>query len=99
MPKATAPIGPPAQRPETDNTKVHARTKQVSLPGRTHRAKAERILQDKAKWREFVDDLPFGPAAEPKEVANVVTFMASDRASYVSGAIVTIDGGFSARPR
>jgi NAD(P)-dependent dehydrogenase (short-subunit alcohol dehydrogenase family) len=62
-------------------------------------AKAERTLQDKAKWREFVDDLPFGLAAEPKEVANVVTFMASDRASYVSGAIVTIDGGFSARPR
>ena len=62
-------------------------------------AKAERTLQDKTKWREFVADLPFDRAADPEEVANEVTFMASDPASYVSDAIVTIDGGFSARPR
>jgi NAD(P)-dependent dehydrogenase (short-subunit alcohol dehydrogenase family) len=36
--------------------------------------------------------LPLGRMAEPQEVADVVTFLASPRASYVSGAIVSMDG-------
>ena len=34
---------------------------------------------------------------QPEEVAEVAAFLASDRASYVSGAIVPIDGGWSAK--
>lgn len=51
------------------------------------------------RWHEFQDklDLPFGRMADPREVADVVAFLASDRASYVTGTIVTVDGGASNR--
>jgi NAD(P)-dependent dehydrogenase (short-subunit alcohol dehydrogenase family) len=39
---------------------------------------------------------PFGRIATPEEVAAMVAFVASGQASYVSGSIITIDGGMSA---
>jgi NAD(P)-dependent dehydrogenase (short-subunit alcohol dehydrogenase family) len=42
---------------------------------------------------EMVAEIPLGRAGEPAEIANVAVFLASPRASYVTGSIVTMDGG------
>lgn len=39
---------------------------------------------------------PLGRMAEPEEIARIVAFLASDEASYVTGAVVPVDGGYSA---
>jgi 3-oxoacyl-[acyl-carrier protein] reductase len=59
-----------------------------------HMQRAVEKFGDAARWREgLIKDQPLGRAAQPGEVADVVVFMASDRASWVCGEIVTVDGG------
>ena len=48
---------------------------------------------DKAKVAAIERTIPLGRMATPEEVGNVAVFLASDLASYVSGARVTCDGG------
>ena len=42
---------------------------------------------------EVLAGVPLGRFATPKEVAGVVTFLASTAAGYVTGAVVPVDGG------
>jgi 3-oxoacyl-[acyl-carrier protein] reductase len=41
-----------------------------------------------------VGTIPLGRMGEPEELASVVTFLASKRASYITGAVVAVDGGY-----
>lgn len=41
----------------------------------------------------IIEKIPLQRPGEPEEVARVVTFLVSDRASYMTGAVVSIDGG------
>ncbi len=61
------------------------------------RQRAEKELNDPERWRELTKSLPFGRMATVDEVADMVVFLASDRASYMSGSIVLVDGGATYR--
>jgi len=40
---------------------------------------------------------PMGRLGEPQEVAQAIAFLASDEASFITGAILPVDGGYLAR--
>jgi NAD(P)-dependent dehydrogenase (short-subunit alcohol dehydrogenase family) len=46
--------------------------------------------------KEFVTGIPLGRIAEPREIASVALFLASDESSYMTGAELVVDGGFTA---
>jgi NAD(P)-dependent dehydrogenase (short-subunit alcohol dehydrogenase family) len=53
--------------------------------------------QDADLTAQLVDATPLGRSAQPREVADVIAFLASDRASFVTGAEICVDGGFTAQ--
>lgn len=52
---------------------------------------------DEGRWEELFDKYPGKRPAEPEEVADLMVFLASARAAYITGTIVTIDGGIASR--
>jgi NAD(P)-dependent dehydrogenase (short-subunit alcohol dehydrogenase family) len=61
-------------------------------PGATRAAGEDETAEDLIPFRDAV-----GRLATPDEIADVVTFLASDRASFMNGSIVTADGGYTAQ--
>lgn len=64
-------------------------------PGPTDTAMLRGLLDDEARPR-FGKTLPIGRLGTPEEIAAVALFLASDAASFVTGAVVPVDGGQTA---
>jgi len=65
-------------------------------PGFVYTALTENVT-DTPEIHETMKALhPMGRLAQPVEIANVVAFLASDEASFVTGAAWTVDGGYTA---
>ena len=58
------------------------------------RAKREKRGADDI-MRDMVADIPLARMGRPEELAAAVTFLASDQASYITGAVLQVDGGFT----
>jgi NAD(P)-dependent dehydrogenase (short-subunit alcohol dehydrogenase family) len=69
-------------------------------PG-TIRTERVRQLPDEPGGTEYVEQIirmhPMGRLGEPEEVARAIVFLASDEASFITGAILPVDGGYLAR--
>ncbi|WP_276482277.1 SDR family oxidoreductase [Paraflavitalea pollutisoli] len=66
-------------------------------PGVIHTAMIDRITHlDKAVEKQFVAMEPMGRMGQPVEVAKAVIWLCSDAASFITGAAIPIDGGYSA---
>ncbi len=55
-----------------------------------------RSMKETAK--EISRNIPLGRIGEPEEFGNLIAFLASEKASYINGATITIDGGLSFFP-
>jgi len=67
------------------------------LPGPFGTEMNRSLLDDAERYRAFVAQIPLGRWGEPEEIGGLVLFLASDASSFVTGAGMTIDGGWTAR--
>jgi len=51
---------------------------------------------EEARRRRMMTCHPIGRMGTPQEIAEVIVFLASPRASYITGAIISADGGYTA---
>jgi NAD(P)-dependent dehydrogenase (short-subunit alcohol dehydrogenase family) len=66
-------------------------------PGVTRTEMVERAIASGAVSEQlYVGRTPMGRLAEPHEIAAAVLFLASDRAGFVTGTTLVVDGGWSA---
>jgi NAD(P)-dependent dehydrogenase (short-subunit alcohol dehydrogenase family) len=74
----------------------HGITVNVVSPGLTDIRGISRSVQTPEYQRAFVTQVPLGRLAMPDEIADAVLFMASDRARFITGQVLCVDGGYSA---
>ncbi|MBG89656.1 MAG: short-chain dehydrogenase [Verrucomicrobiales bacterium] len=65
-------------------------------PGFVYTALTENVTETPEVHETMKALHPMGRMAEPSEIANVIAFLASDEASFVTGAAWTVDGGYTA---
>ena len=68
----------------------------VVLPGLTKTSIDPAHHGDPGAFTDVLTQIPLGRAATPEEISPMIAFLASDDASYVTGALFHVDGGLTA---
>ncbi len=83
----------------------HNITVNVTAPGYIATARLRELFEDRARREgetpeavqaRLVGTIPMGRLGEPREMAALVAFLASDRAAYLTGNVIQLDGGMYA---
>jgi NAD(P)-dependent dehydrogenase (short-subunit alcohol dehydrogenase family) len=64
------------------------------MPGLMDTKLASAITGNEALRSQVVKHIPMGRIAQPDELAGVVLYLVSELASYTTGAIIPVDGGY-----
>ena len=80
--------------------RVHAQRRRRGGAARDHdqrgRARLDRNRHDRRRLQDLLAQVPARRAGTPEEVAACVRFLTSDQAGYVTGAVLSVDGGLAA---
>lgn len=64
-------------------------------PGLIETPMTEKRVHNKEKLEASLESIPWGRVGQPEEIAGLALFLASDRADYVTGQTLTMDGGLT----
>lgn len=76
----------------TKSLAVEVASKKITVNAIAPGAIDTRVMTDSTK-KEVTQHIPMQRLGEPKEVANLVSFLVSDRAAYITGQVIGINGG------
>ena len=71
----------------------HGITVNCVPPGRIHSEQIYRNYTPEYRQWQCENEIPMGRYGEPEDLANLAVFLASPRASYITGAVIPVDGG------
>jgi 3-oxoacyl-[acyl-carrier protein] reductase len=63
-------------------------------PGRIETARLMEVYAERSRAGDM-EEIPLRRFGRPEEIADVICFLASDRAAYVNGAVIPVDGGLT----
>lgn len=73
---------------------IHNITVNNVLPGYTETERLTTLIKSNPSFASVKSEIPLGRFGTPKEFAAAVAFLASERASYISGVSLAVDGGW-----
>ena len=63
------------------------------MPGYTETERLKNLLKLNSSFKDSIKNIPLGRFGQPHEFAAAVAFFVSERASYITGTSLAIDGG------
>jgi 3-oxoacyl-[acyl-carrier protein] reductase len=64
------------------------------MPGYTETSRLKKLIEGDPAIQQVTSEIPLGRFAKPEEFAAAVCFLASERASYITGVSLAVDGGW-----
>jgi len=64
------------------------------MPGYTQTARLTKLMESNPSFASVISEIPLGRFGNPEEFGAAVAFMASERASYITGVSLAVDGGW-----